>query len=193
MKQTMRHNGKVAVDNRLGRSGFDDFLLAEVGTESNGMTLTVLSALSRLGLDPWNEAELLSTLPRPAAVELLAKDIETMPGSLWSRPDAAAIADLLVYLLPSGRAQTWSSSPAASRWNGALRNEETWRNSIPVHPSTDRISGQRAIRLTLLAVLLAGLAAHLARPAEPKSTNSSPALTTQAGLPFARPALPVPD
>ena len=37
----------------LRNSGLDQFLFAEVGTELNGSSLTVLSTLARLGKDPW--------------------------------------------------------------------------------------------------------------------------------------------
>ena len=40
----------------LRRSGRNEFLFAPVGTEANGMTLSVVSLLARLGSDPWLEA-----------------------------------------------------------------------------------------------------------------------------------------
>ena len=36
---------------------FERFVYADVATEPNGMELSVLSALSRRGLDPWQEAQ----------------------------------------------------------------------------------------------------------------------------------------
>lgn len=47
----------------LGHSEFNEFLFAVVGEERGGQQLTVLSALARLGLDPWGEAARLSKLP----------------------------------------------------------------------------------------------------------------------------------
>jgi hypothetical protein len=41
---------------------FDSFLFAAVGEERDGIPLSVLSALSRLGLDPRDEAARLSHL-----------------------------------------------------------------------------------------------------------------------------------
>jgi hypothetical protein len=35
---------------------FDNFLYASIGADRNGMPLSVLSALARLDLDPWEEA-----------------------------------------------------------------------------------------------------------------------------------------
>jgi hypothetical protein len=40
----------------MKNSGLEPFLYAEVGTELNGSTLTVLSVFARLGEDPWGEA-----------------------------------------------------------------------------------------------------------------------------------------
>ena len=40
---------------RLG-SEFDDFLFAPIGADRIGMLLSVLSALARLDIDPWQEA-----------------------------------------------------------------------------------------------------------------------------------------
>jgi len=37
---------------------------AEIGTAENGMALSTVSALTQLGLDPWEEAAQLSKLPR---------------------------------------------------------------------------------------------------------------------------------
>jgi hypothetical protein len=42
---------------------FDDFLFAPLGEERNGMRLSVISALSRLEVDPWQEAASLAELP----------------------------------------------------------------------------------------------------------------------------------
>lgn len=84
----------------LGRSDLNGFLFAEVGEEQEGMPLSVLSVLARLGLDPWQEARRLANLPARAAVEGLAQVIAGMPASPWPLPAAMAIAERLVGLLP---------------------------------------------------------------------------------------------
>ena len=53
-------------------SAFDDFLFAPIGQESNGMRLSVLSALARLDMDPWQGAAKLAKLPIAGATEQLA-------------------------------------------------------------------------------------------------------------------------
>lgn len=46
---------------------YERFLYAPVGEDRNGSAVTVLSALARLGLDPWTETAELATLGRDAA------------------------------------------------------------------------------------------------------------------------------
>jgi len=85
----------------LGRSELSAFLFAQIGVEQNGMTLSVISGLARLGVDPWAEAARLSVLPGPAAIEALARKIATISGGSW-KPDAGRIAERLIRLLPQG-------------------------------------------------------------------------------------------
>ena len=85
----------------LSRSDLNDFLFADIGLESSGMPLSVISALARLGMDPWQEARRLAGLSRTAATEGLAGSIAAMPASLWPLSAATPIAARLVALLPS--------------------------------------------------------------------------------------------
>ena len=81
------------------RPEFDDFLYAPIGADRNEMPLTVLSALSRLDIDPWKEAAELSELPKDTATQRLAALVARLPGGRWAA-DAKAIADRLIDLLP---------------------------------------------------------------------------------------------
>jgi hypothetical protein len=81
------------------RPEFDDFLYAAIGADRNEMPLTVLSALSRLSVDPWEEAAELSELPKETAAHRLAPLIASLPGGRWAQ-DANAIAVRLIELLP---------------------------------------------------------------------------------------------
>lgn len=65
------------------------------------MRLTVLSALARIGLDPWREASRLSDLPKEAATRALATIVQTLPEGDWKASDSWAIANRLVHSLPS--------------------------------------------------------------------------------------------
>jgi hypothetical protein len=87
----------------------DDFLFAEIGEEENGMPLSILSALSRLDVDPRVEAARLSDMPRDLAVRDLAKMISVFSiRQKQGHSDALALAESLLALLPqalnSGRA-----------------------------------------------------------------------------------------
>ena len=84
----------------LGRSDLNGFLFAAIGVEGSGPPLSVLSALARLGLDPWQEAGRLAELPRGAAADGLARLIAALPSSPWPLSDATPIAAKLVALLP---------------------------------------------------------------------------------------------
>jgi hypothetical protein len=84
----------------LINSEFNDFLFASVGAEKSGIELTVLSALTRLGFDPWGEAARLSDLPKETAARALAATIAGLPAGEWSVSDTSAIAARLVSHLP---------------------------------------------------------------------------------------------
>ena len=82
------------------RPEFDKFLFATVGDEIDGIPISVVSALARLGLDPREEAGRLSWLGNREAVEQLARLIAEMPGSFRPLGEARLLADGLVGLLP---------------------------------------------------------------------------------------------
>ncbi|MET0167360.1 MAG: hypothetical protein ABW318_20440 [Vicinamibacterales bacterium] len=92
---------------------FNDFLYAPVGAEENKMTLSVLSALSRLNVDPWLEAAELSELPKDTAARRLASLITRLPGGRWTQADCEAIANRLIELLPHGSRSKVPSAPQA--------------------------------------------------------------------------------
>src|ERR1700753_1189078 len=89
--------------------GLERFVYADVAPEPNGMPLSVLSALARRGLDPWQEARRLAELPAPAAVDRLAQTLIGLPLMRSSLNDATAIAGRLVPLLPPARAMASAS------------------------------------------------------------------------------------
>jgi hypothetical protein len=82
------------------RPDLDNFLFAAVGAEIDGMPLSMISALTRLGLDPWDEAGRLSSLRKQEAVTQLARLIVRLPGSVWSALEATSLAADLIDLLP---------------------------------------------------------------------------------------------
>jgi hypothetical protein len=82
------------------RPDLDGFLFAQVGNEADGVPLSVISALTRLGLDPWEEAGRLSSLSDREAAEQLARLIADLPSHTDRLHDAREIAGGLVSLLP---------------------------------------------------------------------------------------------
>jgi len=84
----------------LLHSDLSDFLFALVGDEQNGMPLNVISALTRLGIDPWEEAARLAALPKALAAEALAPVIARLPIARPLPSDDLAVSHRLVELLP---------------------------------------------------------------------------------------------
>jgi hypothetical protein len=102
----------------LKNSGLDTFLFAEVGTELNGSSLTVLSTLARLGKDPWAQAAEWARMPSAAMVAGLTQSIVQMPLCPRALAEARATAARLVLLLPrqaGTTGQTAKTGQTASR------------------------------------------------------------------------------
>jgi hypothetical protein len=95
------------------RPELDDFLHASIGMERNEMPLSVLSALARLGLDPWKEATELSELPSDSATQRWAALIMRLPGGRWTQADSKGIAHRLIELLPRRSSPTVPSMEKA--------------------------------------------------------------------------------
>ena len=102
----MRH----AIPTSAAGSEFDQFLYAPITEESNGMLLSMLSALARLDVDPWDEAERLARLPPESATRFLTALIAALPDGPSARADPEALAQRLVALLPQ-RLATRRHSP----------------------------------------------------------------------------------
>lgn len=82
------------------RPEFDDFLYAALNADKDEMPLSVLSALARLNVDPWEEAAELSELAKIPAAQRLASLIVQLPGGRWTDTESRTIADRLIELLP---------------------------------------------------------------------------------------------
>lgn len=87
-------------------SRLDGFFAAECGYEDSGEPVSVLSALTRAGLDPWLEGARLAKLPTDLATRELAQLIAGFaPGNRLS-PDVLRLSERLVRRLPKrGAAQ----------------------------------------------------------------------------------------
>ncbi len=80
---------------------YDAFLYAVIGADPNGSTLSVLSAIARMDLDPWTEAAQLSLLPTHAAVRRLSSLIFAMQVKPSVSGEPGQIAERLIKLLPT--------------------------------------------------------------------------------------------
>jgi hypothetical protein len=99
----------------LLNSEFNPFLFASIGEESNDTELTVLSALARLGVDPWQEATRLTQLSKTMATQRLTSVIAGLPDGRWEQSQAGTIAARLIELLPAKRSFEVPSRAIAGR------------------------------------------------------------------------------
>src|SRR5689334_3168692 len=111
---------------------FDDFLFAPIGEERNGMPLSVVSALARLDVDPWQETAQLAQLPGVTATQRLASLIAALPDRPSTHQDPGTIAARLVELLPR---RTGSSAMSRPRWRrtGAVTNSQSVKYTIAIN------------------------------------------------------------
>jgi hypothetical protein len=100
----------------LLHSDLNGFLFASLGQEKSGAPLTVLSALTRLDIDPWAEGARLAALPREAAARALATLIARFPQDCWSASDVSEVARRLVELLPKPSALLPVRSAGGRPW-----------------------------------------------------------------------------
>jgi hypothetical protein len=121
---------------------FDAFLFASVGEEVDGVPLSVLSALARLGLDPRDEAVRLANLTREAAADQLARMIARLYDQRWSASEAWKIATALVERLP--------------RAGGAARDD---RAALRTRPTIGFGSPSLLVYLALALAMLVSLIA----------------------------------
>ncbi len=132
----------------LGHSPYNDFLFATAGVEGRvgeaSHDVTLLSALTRLHLDPWQVAERLSDLTREEAGHQLLDLLVTLPEIGWSEADGGRAAEL-VSLLPT---ESVGAVPLVSEAAGSRDRSESESERSPF----DRRS--RMILLLLFAMIL---------------------------------------
>jgi len=150
----------------LIHSEFNEFLFASVGEEKNGQLLTVLSALTRLGLDPWGEAARLSALSNETAARALAAVIARIPEGDWTLSDSAAIAARLVGRLPGRGTVTVKSLEGQSFQSTSTRDQ--------------KVKVRTAVGLACVVLIIALLSATLLRHRDHIPVpNPSPVSSTQ--------------
>jgi hypothetical protein len=96
----------------LKNSGLEAFLFAEVGTDLNGSSLTLLSTLARLGKDPWAQAAEWAGMPVADSILCVTRSIVQMPLCPRALAEARDTSARLVKLLPQ---QTSTTMRTANR------------------------------------------------------------------------------
>lgn len=113
-------------------ASYNDFLFATVCDDANGMRLSVLSALARMNVDPWEEATRLAAMPKAIAERTLVSILDLASGQNWNPPEAAATAARLVRLLPDADAvrmaaeQTVTQRPADTGAKTVVQRATYW-------------------------------------------------------------------
>jgi hypothetical protein len=97
---------------------FDPFLYAFVGKDRNGSAVTVVSALARLGFDPWEEAARLANSGQEAARGRLGAMLAGFKDVPALGLDHGAVAAKLAGLLPAPLSNRASglTVPAMPNW-----------------------------------------------------------------------------
>jgi hypothetical protein len=142
----------------LGRE-FDAFLFAPIGEEPNGMSLSVISALARSNIDPWQEAAKLARLPAKTATQRLNSLLTALPGV---RFDSGAIATRLIALLPHAGATT-TAAP------------ETLTANVANKTFTNRSVLAFAIVWALILAIQSIAASHQQPPSPVATSSAAPA------------------
>jgi hypothetical protein len=97
---TIATNMALSAKFSLLHSEFNDFLFAQMGEEESGATLSVLSALTQLGIAGARLSDLPKDIPARPLVPMIAKFPKVKCGS----SEVRALAERLVALLPQRRA-----------------------------------------------------------------------------------------
>jgi hypothetical protein len=126
---------------RMG-SEYNAFLFAPIGEEASGLKLSVLSALARQNIDPWQEAATLARLSTSAARSRLAGAITA---ALGRTSDADNLAANLIVLLP----RTASVIPPAT---GLASRLQTLGNR-----PRGKLSSMSGRELVVMILVMAGL------------------------------------
>jgi len=98
------------------RTDLNAFLFAPISRDKDGVSITVLSALARTGVDPWEEAAQIADLPLERAGRKLVTLLATLPSQTSSDEESTAIATRLVALLhrlPAPKAEPAGATPIA--------------------------------------------------------------------------------
>jgi hypothetical protein len=100
------------------RTDLNDFLFSPIASDENGMHLTMLSALARSGVDPWDEAASLAELSRESATQKIVQMLAGVPNGPSPGDQTESLAARLVAQLhspPIPKLKPVASTGAVSR------------------------------------------------------------------------------
>jgi hypothetical protein len=136
------------------RTDLNDFLFSPVANDANGMHLTMLSALARSGVDPWEEAARLATLSREIATQNVVQMLAGVPNGPSPGDQTTSMAASLVAHLHAS--STPRLKPVSSR--GAMsRGEESPLLSFSTLPPRVRWAIYVLAALFLVAIVYRAL------------------------------------
>jgi hypothetical protein len=118
----------------LLRTDLNAFLFSPIAEDENGTHLTMLSALARSGVDPWDEAARLAALSRESATQKIVQMLAGLANGSLSGDQAESLAVKLVgqlHSLPSPKLKPVGST-------GISRAEELPRLSFSTLPARVR-------------------------------------------------------
>jgi hypothetical protein len=132
------------------RTDLNDFLFSPIANDANGLHLTVLSALARSGVDPWDEAARLAALTRESATQNIVQMLAQLPNGPSPGDQTASMAAKLVAQLHSP--STPKLKPITSSGT-ASRGAESPRVSFSMLPS--RVKSTIYVLVVLIVMIIA--------------------------------------
>jgi len=151
-------------------SEFGNFLFAPIGQDKNGMPLSVLSALARQDIDPWEEAAKLTQLPKEEAVSELVSLLGALPRATLASADRVTAATRLLALLPSRQGQVRSAI-------------EPFAQADPVEHAAVASSVLVGLIIGLLVLVSAWLIGSLQAPGQAEGSSARPPSATSQPAP----------
>jgi len=88
-------------DFSLANAQFNDFLFEPIGDDARGISISMISGLARLDLDPWLESARLAALPLDGARRAIAERLGQLNVGTWDAARNLRVAERLAKLLPA--------------------------------------------------------------------------------------------
>jgi hypothetical protein len=152
---------------------YGNFLYATIGVDGTSL----LSAMARMNIDPWQEAVVLSELPSKAAASRLTALIAAIPGTPPPE-EPGLIAARLIKLLPQ---RTHLSVPQENRLRLLLDRLKVLAPSRGVSPLNGAARPRPALHVLLLLIVLALTAEWYVSSRTHSDKPSAPAASAQSG------------